>query len=119
MARTFRDKSRPEDLFATLEEIAEELERDLQRTQYSGRTVTLIYRLHTYERESRLGAALDSPGKSRARSIGKFVQSKAEILPVRSRADAHTAWLTHRSPWSFSARSFRYASASLASASPT
>lgn len=47
--RTFRDKWEDEDILAELANIAEELEDDLKRLQYSGKTVTVKYKLHTYE----------------------------------------------------------------------
>ncbi|KAL9007386.1 MAG: hypothetical protein Q9173_007330, partial [Seirophora scorigena] len=46
---TFRDMSRQEELRAKLRWIAEELEKDLARTQHKGRTLVLKVKLHTYE----------------------------------------------------------------------
>ncbi|KAL1411451.1 hypothetical protein Q8F55_002407 [Vanrija albida] len=68
--RTFRDKSDDAEILAELESIAEELEKDLSTLQYSGKTVTLKYKLHTYE------------NKTRALSLKKFVNTKDEILPI-------------------------------------
>jgi DNA polymerase kappa len=45
---TFRDMSGP-DLYKKLRSTAEELEKDLTRTQFKGRTVVLKVKLHTYE----------------------------------------------------------------------
>ena len=45
---TFRDKSGPE-LYDQLRWTAEELEKDLTRTQFKGRTLVLKIKLHTYE----------------------------------------------------------------------
>lgn len=36
---------------ATLVEIAEELHKDLENLQYSGKTVTVKFKLHTFESE--------------------------------------------------------------------
>ncbi|KAL8921710.1 MAG: hypothetical protein Q9208_005640 [Pyrenodesmia sp. 3 TL-2023] len=46
---TFRDMSGKEELRAKLRWIAEELEKDLARTQNKGRTLVLKIKLHTYE----------------------------------------------------------------------
>ncbi|KAL8681486.1 MAG: hypothetical protein Q9224_006849, partial [Gallowayella concinna] len=46
---TFRDMSGKEELRAKLRWIAEELEKDLARTQHKGRTLVLKLKLHTYE----------------------------------------------------------------------
>lgn len=45
---TFRDMSGP-DLRTKLRHIAEELEKDLKRTQFKGRTLVLKIKLHSYE----------------------------------------------------------------------
>jgi DNA polymerase kappa len=50
---TFHDMSDPKDLRDKLRWTAEELERDLQRTQFKGRTLVLKIKLHTYEVFSR------------------------------------------------------------------
>lgn len=47
--RTFRDKTDNDEIMATLVEIAEELHKDLANLQYSGKTVTVKYKLHTFE----------------------------------------------------------------------
>ena len=46
---TFHDMSDPKELRDKLRWTAEELERDLQRTQFKGRTLVLKLKLHTYE----------------------------------------------------------------------
>ncbi|KAL9024777.1 MAG: hypothetical protein Q9196_006265 [Gyalolechia fulgens] len=46
---TFRDLSGKQELRAKLRWIAEELEKDLARTQNKGRTIVLKIKLHTYE----------------------------------------------------------------------
>lgn len=46
---TFRDMSGKAELRAKLRWIAEELEKDLTRTQFKGRTLVLKIKLHTYE----------------------------------------------------------------------
>ncbi|KAI4197539.1 MAG: hypothetical protein LQ350_005854 [Teloschistes chrysophthalmus] len=46
---TFREMSGAEELRAKLRWIAEELEKDLARTQHKGRTLVLKIKLHTYE----------------------------------------------------------------------
>lgn len=46
---TFRDMSGKAELRAKLRWIAEELEKDLTRTQFRGRTLVLKIKLHTYE----------------------------------------------------------------------
>ncbi|WWC89166.1 uncharacterized protein L201_004084 [Kwoniella dendrophila CBS 6074] len=68
--RTFREKTNDEDILNELASIAEELEKDLDRLQYAGKTVTVKYKLHTYE------------NKTRARSVGKYISSSKDILPI-------------------------------------
>lgn len=46
---TFRDMGGREELRAKLRHIAEELEKDMARTQFKGRTLVLKVKLHTYE----------------------------------------------------------------------
>lgn len=46
---TFREMSGKTELREKLKHIAEELEQDLERTQYKGRTLVLKVKLHTYE----------------------------------------------------------------------
>lgn len=46
---TFHDMSDPQELRTKLRWTAEELERDLQRTEFKGRTLVLKIKLHTYE----------------------------------------------------------------------
>ncbi|KAF2651487.1 DNA polymerase kappa [Lophiostoma macrostomum CBS 122681] len=46
---TFRELSAPDDLREKLRHIAEELEGDLKRTEYKGRTLCLKVKLHSYE----------------------------------------------------------------------
>ena len=50
---TFYDISEPKELREKLRKTAEELEKDLQRTQFKGRTLVLKVKLHTYEVFSR------------------------------------------------------------------
>ncbi|WVQ99536.1 hypothetical protein IAU59_006672 [Kwoniella sp. CBS 9459] len=68
--RTFRDKTDDEDILNELSDIAEELEKDLERLQYAGKTVTVKYKLHTYE------------NKTRAKSVPKYITTSKDILPV-------------------------------------
>ena len=46
---TFRELQSPDDLRDKLRHIAEELEGDLKRTEYKGRTLCIKIKLHTYE----------------------------------------------------------------------
>lgn len=46
---TFHEMSDPKELREKLRWIAEELEKDLERTQFKGRTLVLKIKLHTYE----------------------------------------------------------------------
>ncbi|TYJ58644.1 hypothetical protein B9479_000480 [Cryptococcus floricola] len=68
--RTFRDKTNDEEILACLADIADELEKDLERLQYAGKTVTVKFKLHTYE------------NKTRAKSVTKFLTTAEEILPI-------------------------------------
>jgi DNA polymerase kappa len=43
--RTFREKSKDEDILQCLAEIAQNLEEDLKRTGFSGRTVVVKYKV--------------------------------------------------------------------------
>nr|XP_019011014.1 DNA polymerase kappa subunit [Kwoniella pini CBS 10737]OCF49795.1 DNA polymerase kappa subunit [Kwoniella pini CBS 10737] len=64
--RTFRDKVDDEDILNEVASIAEELEKDLERLQYAGKTVTVKYKVD----------------KTRARSVGKYISTSKEILPI-------------------------------------
>ncbi|BEJ16343.1 hypothetical protein CspHIS471_0509480 [Cutaneotrichosporon sp. HIS471] len=68
--RTFRDKTANDDILRELEGIAEELEKDMTVLKYSGKTVTVKFKLHTYE------------SKSRALSVKKYIATKEDILPI-------------------------------------
>ncbi|GMK55243.1 hypothetical protein CspeluHIS016_0202990 [Cutaneotrichosporon spelunceum] len=68
--RTFPDKTANGDILRELESIAEELEKDMTALKYSGKTVTVKFKLHTYE------------SKSRARSVKKYIAIKEDILPI-------------------------------------
>lgn len=50
---TFRELQSPEDLRDKLRHIAEELEGDLKRTEFKGRTLCIKIKLHTYEVHTR------------------------------------------------------------------
>lgn len=50
---TFKDMSDPQELRQKLRWIADELEKDCERTQFKGRTLVLKIKLHTYEVLSR------------------------------------------------------------------
>ncbi|WVR06908.1 hypothetical protein IAU60_003944 [Kwoniella sp. DSM 27419] len=68
--RTFRDKTKDEEILDELAGIAEELEKDLERLQYAGKTVTVKYKLHTFE------------NKTRAKSVPKYISTSKDIFPV-------------------------------------
>ncbi|KAK4689989.1 DNA polymerase kappa, partial [Tremellales sp. Uapishka_1] len=68
--KTFRDKTDDEDIMKTLEELVEELGKDLERLKYAGKTVTVKFKLHTFQ------------NKTRALSIKKFVSTAEDILPI-------------------------------------
>jgi hypothetical protein len=44
-SRTFREKSNSEEILSILSEIADNLQQDLERTGYSGRTVVIKYKV--------------------------------------------------------------------------
>ncbi|CBX95091.1 similar to DNA-directed polymerase kappa [Plenodomus lingam JN3] len=50
---TFRELQSPDDLRGKLRHVAEELEGDLKRTEYKGRTLCIKIKLHTYEVHTR------------------------------------------------------------------
>ncbi|WRT66532.1 uncharacterized protein IL334_003491 [Kwoniella shivajii] len=68
--RTFREKMDDEDILNELASISEELEKDLERLQYAGKTVTVKYKLHTFE------------NKTRAKSVPKYINTSKDILPI-------------------------------------
>lgn len=43
--RTFRDKTDDQDILDTLADIARELEEDLERSQYAGKTITVKFKV--------------------------------------------------------------------------
>jgi DNA polymerase kappa len=96
--RTFRDKTDDEEIMATLEEIAVELGKDLEKLQYAGKTVTVKYKVRPEARlhlswkltisctlmRVRLAEHIDrlTVDKTRAHSVKRFISTKEEILPV-------------------------------------
>jgi len=65
--RTFRAISVREKILQKLEDIAAELEDDMERGEWAGRTVTLKYKLDTYE------------VFTRAKSFNRWIKTKAEL----------------------------------------
>ena len=83
--RTFRDKTDDNEIMEMLTEIAEELHKDMTNLQYAGKTVTVKYKLHTFESRLRFIAyrfIADQIDKTRAQSVKKYISTKDEILPV-------------------------------------
>lgn len=68
--RTFREKSNSDEILDMLREIADSLEEDLKRTGFSGRTVVVKYKLHTYENFTRQCGA------------PRYINSAEDILPL-------------------------------------
>lgn len=69
---TFGDKWDNDDILDTLESIAEELESDLKRLKYAGKTVTVKYKLHTFESECRVRRA-ELTCRQDTRAVGQAV----------------------------------------------
>ncbi len=65
--RTFKAISEKENILQKLEEIAAELEDDMESGGWAGRTVTLKYKLDTYE------------VFTRAKSFNRWIKTKAEL----------------------------------------
>ncbi len=65
--RTFKATSEKEEILQKLEDIAAELEDDMERGGWAGRTVTLKYKLNTYE------------VFSRAKSFNRWIKTKSEL----------------------------------------
>jgi DNA polymerase kappa len=65
--RTFRSISEKEKILQKLEDIAAELEDDMESGGWAGRTVTLKYKLDTYE------------VFTRAKSFNRWIRTKAEL----------------------------------------
>jgi DNA polymerase kappa len=65
--RTFKATSEKEKILQKLEDIAAELEDDMERGEWAGRTVTLKYKLDTYE------------VFTRAKSLNRWIKTKAEL----------------------------------------
>ncbi|KAK2464297.1 hypothetical protein APHAL10511_003754 [Amanita phalloides] len=68
--KTFAPLSDKQKILAKLEEIAEELEEDMETNGWTGRTVTLKYKLDTYQ------------VFTRAKSTGKWVKKKDELYTI-------------------------------------
>lgn len=66
--RTFKAISEKERILLKLEDIAAELEDDMEREGWAGRTVTLKYKLDTYE------------VFTRAKSFNRWIKTKAELF---------------------------------------
>ncbi|KAG8742832.1 hypothetical protein FRC10_000878 [Ceratobasidium sp. 414] len=67
--RTFQPQRDPKVLLETLEKIAEGLAEDCEKRGWAGKTLTLKYKLDTYQ------------SFSRAKSLTKWTMKKEEILP--------------------------------------
>ncbi|KAH9979034.1 hypothetical protein BGW80DRAFT_1442884 [Lactifluus volemus] len=78
--RTFRPISEKEKILQKLEDIAAELEDDMERGGWSGRTVTLKYKLDTYE------------VFTRAKSFNRWIRTKSDLY------DAGAELLQHEWP---------------------
>jgi DNA polymerase kappa len=65
--RTFRAISEKDKILQKLEDIAAELDDDMERGGWAGRTVTLKYKLNTYE------------VFTRAKSFNRWIRTKAEL----------------------------------------
>ncbi|EJU04281.1 DNA/RNA polymerase [Dacryopinax primogenitus] len=70
--RTFRAVGDSSKLMEILENIAESLEEDCEQTGWAGKTLTLKYKLHTYE------------VFTRARSLNRYIRSKEDIFSIGS-----------------------------------
>ncbi|KAG9104085.1 hypothetical protein FRC06_005568 [Ceratobasidium sp. 370] len=68
--RTFQPQRDPKVLLETLEKIAEGLANDCEKRGWAGKTLTLKYKLDTYQ------------SFSRAKSLAKWTMKKEDILPV-------------------------------------
>ncbi|ETW80514.1 hypothetical protein HETIRDRAFT_46153 [Heterobasidion irregulare TC 32-1] len=68
--RTFHSISDPEKIFQKLDEIAEELEGDMERGGWTGKTVTLKYKLDTYQ------------VFTRAKSLNHWITKKSDLLAI-------------------------------------
>ncbi|KAI0302716.1 hypothetical protein BC826DRAFT_1089789 [Russula brevipes] len=66
--RTFKATSEKEKILQKLEDIAAELEDDMESSGWTGRTVTLKYKLDTYE------------VFTRAKSFNRWIKTKAELF---------------------------------------
>jgi len=85
---TFREMSGKAELRAKLRRIAEELEKDLDRTQYKGRTLVLKIKLHTYEVLTRQVAppkAINSADDLYTYALPMFSKLEREIPGMRLR----------------------------------
>jgi DNA polymerase kappa len=68
--RTFSALDSKEKILAKLEEVAEELEKDMEEEGWVGKTVTLKFKLDTYQ------------SFTRAKSFGRWVSKKEELFNV-------------------------------------
>jgi len=85
---TFREMSGKAELRAKLRRIAEELEKDLDRTQFKGRTLVLKIKLHTYEVLTRQVAspkAINSADDLYTYGLPMFTKLEREIPGMRLR----------------------------------
>jgi len=85
---TFREMSGKAELRAKLRRIAEELEKDLDRTQFKGRTLVLKIKLHTYEVLTRQVAppkAINSADDIYTYALPMFSKLEREIPGMRLR----------------------------------
>ncbi|KJA27883.1 hypothetical protein HYPSUDRAFT_130609 [Hypholoma sublateritium FD-334 SS-4] len=79
--RTFSTLHKLDDILAKLDEVAAELEKDMQEDGWVGRTITLKYKLDTYR------------VFTRAKSVDHWVSKKEELYAVRQMI--HSSHLTN------------------------
>lgn len=82
--RTFDPISDQDQLIAKLEEIAQTLEEDLEHGGWSGKTITLKYKLATFQ------------SYTRAKSCTRYIRKKADLFTVR--IDAYALVCGSRKP---------------------
>lgn len=84
--RSFNSLGDKDKILEKLEEVAEELEEDMQKTGWAGRTVTLKYKLSTYEGTTSHKGFYTSPliflVFTRAKSFDRWITKKADLYNV-------------------------------------
>ncbi|CED84193.1 Predicted DNA damage inducible protein [Phaffia rhodozyma] len=83
--RTFREKSKREELIAIVEDVAEELTETLQKLEYTGKTLSLKYKTHDFKLHTKSHTLQHGEYKTRDSIQTWALKALEESLPLKLR----------------------------------